>query len=119
ICTFGDTTDVTWWRELSLPVRAIVEKDGRLAPQPPAGLDDAGLDAYAQIAGLTVKQAQRRVVELLTEAGHIDGEPRQITHPVKFWENGSRPLEIVTNRQWYIRYPSKEALLVRGNELHW
>src|SRR6478735_4124106 len=93
ICTFGDITDVTWWRELSLPVRAIVEKDGRVAQQPPPGLDDAGRDAYAQIAGLTVKQAQRRVVELLAEAGHIDGEPRQITHPVKFWENGSRPLE--------------------------
>jgi valyl-tRNA synthetase len=119
ICTFGDTTDVTWWRELSLPVRAIVEKDGRLAQQPPAGIDDAGRDAYAQIAGLTVKQAQRRVVDMLNESEHIDGEPRPITHPVKFWENGSRPLEIVTNRQWYIRYPSKEVLLARGRELRW
>ena len=30
ICTFGDVTDVTWWRELSLPVRAIVSPDGTL-----------------------------------------------------------------------------------------
>ena len=58
ICTFGDTTDVTWWRDLSLPLRAIVEKDGRLSTQAPAGLDDAGRTAYEAIAGLTVKQAQ-------------------------------------------------------------
>ncbi len=119
ICTFGDTTDVIWWRDLSLPVRAIVEKDGRLSMQAPAGLDEAGRTAYGEIAGLTVKQAQKRVVELLADSGGIDGDPRPIIHPVKFWENGSRPLEIVTNRQWFIRYPPKEELLERGRELHW
>src|SRR5262249_19874595 len=66
ICTFGDTTDVTWWRDLALPVRAIVEKDGRLSLQPPDGLDDAGRVAYGEIAGLTVKQAQKRGVEMLS-----------------------------------------------------
>src|SRR5258707_2384471 len=30
ICTFGDLTDVIWWRELSLPVRAIIQADGTL-----------------------------------------------------------------------------------------
>ena len=30
ICTFGDTADVTWWRELKLPVRAIVQPNGAL-----------------------------------------------------------------------------------------
>ena len=28
--------------------------------------------------------------------GGVEGEPKPITHPVKFWENGTRPLEIVT-----------------------
>ena len=32
ICTFGDTTDVVWWRELSLPTRTVVGRDGRLLP---------------------------------------------------------------------------------------
>ena len=32
ICTFGDVTDVTWWRELSLPVRAVVQRNGTLRP---------------------------------------------------------------------------------------
>jgi valyl-tRNA synthetase len=125
ICTFGDTTDVTWWRELSLPVRAIVQRDGRLRPvtwgEP--GWDStepaAAQAAYDELAGKTVKQAQARIVELLTEASLIDGEIRPITHSVKFWENGSRPLEIVTSQQWFIRYPDKGEMVARGQELRW
>lgn len=125
ICTFGDTTDVTWWRELSLPVRAIVQRDGRLRPLTwgEAGweADDpaAAQSAYDELAGKTVKQAQARIVELLQSAGLIDGEIRPITHAVKFWENGSRPLEIVTSQQWFIKYPDKQVLLARGNALAW
>jgi valyl-tRNA synthetase len=116
VCTFGDTTDVTWWRELQLPTRAVVQRDGRLRTDAPDGVDAA---AYAEIAGRTVKQAQARVVELLRESGGVEGEPRSITHPVKFWENGTRPLEIVTSQQWFIRYPPKDELLARGRELRW
>jgi valyl-tRNA synthetase len=120
ICTFGDTTDVIWWRELALPVRTVVEKDGRISTLPPAGLDSPeGRAAYGEIAGLNMKQAQKKIVELLQAAGGIDGEPRPIEHPVKFWENGNRPLEIVTNRQWFIRCPPKEEMLARGRDLHW
>ena len=125
VCTFGDTTDVTWWRELSLPIRAIVQRDGRLRPitwgeDGWSSVDPAAAQAaYDELAGKTVKQAQKRIVELLTEAGAIDGEIRPITHPVKFWENGTRPLEIVTSQQWFIRYPDKDELLARGKELTW
>ena len=125
ICTFGDTTDVTWWRELSLPVRAVVQRDGRLRPitwgeSGWESTDHAGAQAaYDELAGKTVKQAQTRIVELLTAAGLIEGEIRPITHAVKFWENGTRPLEIVTSQQWFIRYPPKDEMLARGKELAW
>src|SRR5690606_19363860 len=125
ICTFGDTTDVTWWRELSLPVRAIVQRDGRLRPvtwgdEGWESTDPAAAQAaYDELAGKTVKQAQARIVELLAEAGAMEGEPRPITHAVKFWENGTRPLEIVTSQQWFIKYPPKDVLLARGRELRW
>ena len=125
ICTFGDTTDVTWWRDLALPVRAIVQRDGRLRPIT-WGVDgwsttDAtrAQEVYDELAGRSVKQAQTRIVELLRDAGLIDGEIRPITHAVKFWENGSRPLEIVTSQQWFIRYPPKDEMLARGRELAW
>jgi valyl-tRNA synthetase len=124
ICTFGDTTDVTWWRELRLPVRAIVERDGRLKHDPPSGFPDIGTRAYAPLAGKTVKQARAHIVEMLRESGELIGDPRAITHAVKFYERGSRPLEIVTTRQWYIRNGGRDAelraeLIGRGKELHW
>ena len=121
ICTFGDTTDVTWWRELNLPVRAIVDRGGRLVADAPDGIDPA---PYAEIAGRTIHGAQQRIVELLKESGELIGKPRAITHPVKFFEKGQRPLEIVTSRQWYIRNGGRDealrdALIDRGRELNW
>ena len=32
ICTFGDITDVVWWRELGLPVRAVIQANGTFKP---------------------------------------------------------------------------------------
>ncbi len=101
ICTFGDVTDVVWWRELDLPTRNILTRSGRIVDTPPEGVADD--EAWRAIAGRTVKQAQRAVVELLAASGEMVGEPKPITHPVKFYEKGDRPLEIVTSRQWFIR----------------
>jgi valyl-tRNA synthetase len=124
ICTFGDTTDVVWWRELQLATRAIVGTDGRIKETPPDGISDDGRRAYAEIAGKTIKQSQRIVVEQLQASGELAGEPRPITHPVKFYERGQRPLEIVTSRQWYYRNGGRDAqlraeLLRLGRELQW
>ena len=125
ICTFGDVTDVTWWRELNLASRSLIGFDGRLAAETPSWITSAGgQEAYAQIAGLNPKQAQRRTVEMLGASGEMIGEPRPITHPVKYYERGSRPLEIVATRQWYIRNGGRDeqlrsALLERGRELAW
>src|SRR5690606_3221729 len=106
ICTFGDTTDVTWWRELDLDLRVIVGRNGRILAESPSGVDP---ERYAAIAGQTVRQAQRAVVEQLRETGELVGEPDPIQHPVKFYEKGDRPLEIVTSRQWYIRNGGRDA----------
>ena len=125
ICTFGDLTDVTWWRELRLPARPIVDWDGRIRPEPPEEVSaDGGRAAYAELAGKPVVAARRRVVELLGDAGALVGEPKPITHAVKFYERGERPLEIVTTRQWYIRNGGREPslraeLLARGRQLRW
>ncbi|WP_345359047.1 valine--tRNA ligase [Actinoallomurus liliacearum] len=121
ICTFGDLTDVTWWRELHLPTRAIIDWNGRILPDPPAGVAP---EPYAELAGLTAHSARERVVELLRASGDLDGEPRPLTRPVKFYEKGSKPLEIVTTRQWYIRNGGRDPelrdrLLARGAELTW
>jgi valyl-tRNA synthetase len=121
ICTFGDVTDVVWWRELDLPTRAIIGRNGRIVADPPHGVAP---EAFSTIAGQTVKQAQRTVVEQLQASGELLGEPRPIQHPVKFYERGERPLEIVASRQWYIRNGGRsqqlrDDLVARGREMTW
>jgi valyl-tRNA synthetase len=125
ICTFGDLTDVIWWRELNLPTRAVIGRDGRIVTDMPEWITSAtGTAHYATLAGKGVKQAQTAIVEMLRLSGDMNGEPEPITHPVKFFEKGDRPLEIVTSRQWYIRNGGRDeelraALLKRGDELAW
>ena len=112
ICTFGDVTDVVWWRELDLPNRAIIGWDGRIITEAPDAISNAaGLEAYAELAGKTTFSAKQRIVELLQESGDMVGEPRPIQHPVKFFEKGDKPLEIVSTRQWYIRNGGRDAAL--------
>ena len=112
ICTFGDVTDVIWWRELDLPNRAIIGWDGRILEDAPDVITSAeGIAAYKELAGKTVFSAKTRIVELLQESGDMIGDPKPITHPVKFFEKGDRPLEIVSTRQWYIRNGGRDSEL--------
>ncbi|MGH9094975.1 MAG: class I tRNA ligase family protein, partial [Acidimicrobiales bacterium] len=121
VCTFGDTTDVVWWRELRLPMRTVIGRDGRLLAHAPAGFAAAAADLYqAELAGKTVRQAQAAIVALLGSSGELVGDLRPTRHPVKFYERGERPLEIVTSRQWWIRTLAHRAeLLARGEQLRW
>jgi valyl-tRNA synthetase len=126
ICTFGDITDVTWWRELHLPVRAVVQTDGTLGPQQWGTPGWESIDPqraqqyYDQLSRLSAAKARVRIVEQLRESGDLVGDPRPITHAVKFFEKGDRPLEIVTSRQWFFKtIEFREALLARGRELQW
>jgi valyl-tRNA synthetase len=126
ICTFGDLTDVVWWRELKLPVRAVIQANGTLAPVTWGAPGWESVDparaqaAYDQLTGLSSKKAQVVAAELLKQSGELVGEPKPITHHVKFYERGDRPLEIVTSRQWFIKtIEYRDELLARGRELQW
>ena len=126
ICTFGDTTDVTWWRELSLPVRAVLQSDGRLGAVQWGAKGWESADAeratryYGELQGLPAAKARVKIAEQLRDSGDLVGEPRQITHAVKFFEKGDRPLEIITSRQWFFKtIEFREPLLKRGAQLQW
>ncbi|MEJ1155611.1 valine--tRNA ligase [Microbacterium marmarense] len=125
ICTFGDVTDIIWWRELDLPNRTILGKDGRIiADAPDVIATESAKSAYAQIAGKTVFSAKKEVVEMLRTSGELDGDPKPFTHAVKFFEKGDRPLEIVSTRQWYLRNGARDEdlrdkLIALGREVSW
>ncbi|MGV8884830.1 MAG: valine--tRNA ligase [Microbacteriaceae bacterium] len=122
ICTFGDVTDVVWWRELDLPNRTIIGADGRIIADAPEVLSEPAREIYAELVGKTVFSAKARIVELLQESGEMLGEPRKIVHSVKFFEKGDKPLEIISTHQWYIKNGARDAdlrsrLLHRGTEI--
>ena len=124
VCTFGDVTDVVWWRELGLPIRTVVGRNGRLTPLDfgtvPTVSAARAQETYDRLVGLTVTAARGAIVAGLAAEGSLLGEPRPIVHAVKYYEKGSRPLEIVSSRQWFIRtLEHRETLLARGRELRW
>ncbi len=129
-CTFGDTTDIDWWRDLELPLRAILRKDGRIITETPEWITtDAGRTAFEQITGKTTFSAREAVVAALRESGELKGEPTKTMRQTNFFEKGDKPLEIVTSRQWYIRNGGRawtnpasgqdlnDELIGRGREL--
>jgi valyl-tRNA synthetase len=123
-CTFGDLTDVTWWRELQLPARVIIGRDGRVLRETPAWITGDGVGAYAELAGKTTFSAREAMVTLLGAAGALDGEPKPTQRKANFYEKGDKPLEIVSTRQWYIRNGGRDpelkaAFVERGAELEW
>ena len=124
ICTFGDVTDVIWWRELKLPMRPIIGFDGRILSEGPQEiLEGEGAELYAELAGKTVFSAKEILVKAFMDSGDMVGEPKPITHPVKFFEKGDKALEIVSTRQWYIKNggndrPLAEKLINRGSEMY-
>jgi len=126
VCTFGDATDVVWWRELDLPTRTILGTDGTVQPVDwdtdawPSEDPDGARALHEELVGATPEQARTRLVERLTASGGVRGEPRPTAHPVRFWENGSRPLEILVRRQWFVRtLDDLEVWRERGRELTW
>ena len=126
VCTFGDAADVDWWKKSTLPIKQAINREGRFidldfnslpfisqAPQ-------LASDNYSKIAGKRIKQARNATVELLKESGDLQGQPRPIKHPVKFYEKGEEPLEFVVTRQWFIKLLDfKKELLEQGKKISW
>lgn len=134
VCTFGDSHDVEWWKQSGLALKQIIGTQGRLLPldfsaSPFESRDtEYATKTWAELEGKNVRQARRRIVELLMEDGSgprgegagLLGEPRPVEQSVKFYEKGDRPLEFVTTRQWFVRIlDHKDELLAQGAKVQW
>ncbi len=124
-CTFGDLTDVTWWRELQLPVRTLIGRDGRMSRETPEWLAaPTAAAAYEDLKGKTTFSAREAMVAKLRESGDLQGDPKPTQRMANFYEKGDKPLEIVATRQWYITNGGRNAglrgeMLARGAEVTW
>ena len=106
-CTFGDTTDIEWWREYSLPARMIVGRDGRLT------------SAASAYAGLTVAEARAAVIADLRADGTVL-EERQASQWIRVHERCDTPVEYIITTQWFIRVlDQRERFLEAGEQIRW
>jgi len=126
ICTFGDVMDVYWWRQHRLPLRQIIGPNGRMMvirfgdPGWESARADAANDYYSHLQENTVELARRKIIPLLRNSGNLIKDAKPITHAVKFYEKGEKPLELLPRRQWYIRIlDHKDELLEAGNQVRW
>ena len=123
-CTFGDVTDVEWWRDLNLPLRSIIQRNGRIVMDVPDWIEDEeGRKIFEETEGKTTFSARKIIVDHLRESGDLDGEPTPTKRMTNFYEKGDKPLEIVTSRQWYLKNGGTDEklnaeLIERGKELN-
>ena len=58
-CTFGDQTDIYWWKKYNLELKYIFTEDGRIK------------DEILNYGGLKIKAARKKIIEDLQEAGYV------------------------------------------------
>ncbi|MDB5478398.1 MAG: valine--tRNA ligase [Alphaproteobacteria bacterium] len=125
-CTFGDLTDVEWWKQYQLPLRDIVGKDGLLHNLGDIGKDDwisrdpaKAQEIAAQLSGQHVRKARKAMVDILREYNYILAEDT-ITQSIPCAERSGTPLEIIVTPQWTVRLlDKKDLLLEKAAEITW
>ena len=106
-CTFGDQTDIEWWRKYKLPLKNIFTKDGKIESSVP------------NYGGMWIKEARKKVVEDLKEAGAID-KIEDHEHEVQVHERCGREVEYTVMKQWFIDIMNhKKDFLEIGNKINW
>ncbi|MCA1841196.1 MAG: valine--tRNA ligase, partial [Actinobacteria bacterium] len=117
------------WREMGVPAREVIGRNGRILPAAWGQDHWETIDAelarryHDKISGLTINQGRKTIIELLHEAGALDegsAPPQKVVRPVKFFEKGDRPLEFVVSRQWFIKVMDKKRELIeQGRKIQW
>lgn len=106
-CTFGDQTDIDWWRKYKLPLKNILTQDGKI------------VDSVKNYGGMYIKQARRQIIEDLQELGVVD-KIEEHTHEVQVHERCGREVEYTVMKQWFIDVVNhKEDFIAQGNKINW
>jgi valyl-tRNA synthetase len=106
-CTFGDVTDVYWWRTHSLSLRIVLTKDGRLN------------ELAGPYAGMRIKQARKQILEDLSAQGLVRDQ-KEIEHTVGVHERCGTDIEYLVQYQWFVKVlENKQAFIDAGRRIDW
>jgi len=106
-CTFGDQTDMEWYKEYNLPLKMVITPDGKMN-------DNSG-----KYSGLTIIEARKRIIDDLKTEKVLFSQTKQ-KQIVQVGERSKEPVEIINSIQWYIKYLDKRSDFLKGmKELNW
>ncbi|MBR5662598.1 MAG: valine--tRNA ligase [Bacilli bacterium] len=106
-CTFGDQTDIEWWKKYNLPLKYIFTDDGRI------------VDSVKNYGGLKIKEARAKIIEDFKEAGYLVKQ-EELEHEVQTHERCGKEVEYSVMKQWFIDIMNhKEDFIKIGNEIKW
>ena len=125
-CTFGDVTDIGWWRTHKLPLRLVIDRAGKMIEELPLGGDEwpsrdvaTAQNTVEALAGQKIRDAREMMIALLGDAGALRGQDHT-DQVVPVAERSGAPLEILVTPQWSIRtLDFKEQILAKGREINW
>ncbi len=106
-CTFGDTTDVSWWFKHDLPLVEAIDRDGRMT------------GAAGDFSGLSVLEARSQVKKALAAGGLLLGS-QATSQSIRVHERCDTPVEYIVASQWFIRILDfKDQFLEAGEKIAW
>lgn len=121
-CTFGDMTDVYWWKKHKLALKKLVNKYGKIDEFSFGDdcLDSGSANAILdEIKGKKAKEAREIIINILKEKNLLTKQD-EIMHNVKCAERSGGVLEIITAPGWFVKtVEHKEDLLKRSDEINW
>lgn len=106
-CTFGDQTDIEWWKKYNLPLKYIFTEDGRI------------IDSVPNYGGMKIKEARSKIIEDLQAGGYVV-KIEELEHEVQTHERCGREVEYAVMNQWFIDIMNhKDDFIKIGNEIKW
>ncbi|MCS7134407.1 MAG: valine--tRNA ligase [Candidatus Pacearchaeota archaeon] len=106
-CTFGDTTDIEWWKAYGLPYKKIIDEEGKLG------------NLAGKYSGMSIEEARKAIIEDLKKEGKLV-QTRKIKHTVNVHERCGTKIEFLVTKQWFIKYLDlKEKFLELGKKVKW
>ena len=106
-CTFGDQTDIYWWKKYNLELKYIFTEDGRIK------------DEILNYGGLKIKAARKKIIEDLQAAGYVL-KIEELEHEVQTHERCGTEVEYSVMKQWFIDIMNhKDDFLKIGESINW